>query len=52
MRDSDLPNDSFWALCYSAVSLRSKFYAGLFMRTADRDLAEKAALLGRFNEQV
>jgi hypothetical protein len=36
----------------SLVSLRSKSCAGLFMRTADRDPAEKAALLEWFNEDV
>jgi len=36
----------------SVISLRSKSCAGLFMRTADRDLAEKAALLEGFNEEV
>ena len=52
MRDSYPQNDSFWALCCSVVSVRSKSYAGLFIRTADRDPMEKAALLECFNEQV
>jgi hypothetical protein len=38
-------------LDYSVVSLRSKFCAGLFMRTADRNPMEKAVLLERFNEE-
>jgi|APFre7841882590_1041340.scaffolds.fasta_scaffold03280_4 hypothetical protein len=34
------------------VSLPSKYCAGLFMRTAGRDLAGKAALLECFNEEA
>jgi hypothetical protein len=34
------------------VSLRSKYCAELFMRTAERDLAGKAALLECFNEEA
>ena len=39
-------------LVRSVVSLRSKSCAGLFMRTADHNPTEKAALLERFNEKV
>jgi len=36
----------------SVISLRSKSYAGLFMRRADHDPAEKTALLEGFNEEI
>jgi hypothetical protein len=36
----------------SLVSLRSKFCAGLFMRTAECESAGKAPLLECFNEEV
>jgi len=36
----------------SLISLRSKFCAGLFMRTAECESAGKATLLECFNEEV